>query len=99
MSLPSHTISPTPPTLESNQATQSLETSLSTGLPTKNERADGATKVPDQRLCEELITIYFDLLHDKQHARFHTPTLIAEQRLGKAPAFLILELWQLQLGL
>ena len=51
---------------------------------------NAATKLPDQRLCEELITIYFDLFHDKQHALFHVPTFIAEQRQGNVPVFLVL---------
>src|SRR5258706_672320 len=48
-----------------------------------------ADLMPDASVCNELVDIYFDLMHDKQHALFHRPTFIAEQRLGRAPMMLV----------
>jgi hypothetical protein len=52
--------------------------------------AEGAADLPDQHLRDELVDIHFDLHHDKRYALFDPPTFIAEQRMGKAPTFLVL---------
>lgn len=44
---------------------------------------------PDQELITELVGIYFDLIHDKQHILFHPPTFTAEYHAGQAPSYLI----------
>lgn len=46
-------------------------------------------ELPAQSVCDELVDLNFDLMHDKQHALFHRPTFIAQQRSGQAPAFLL----------
>lgn len=43
----------------------------------------------DGAVCNELVDIYFDLIHDKQHSLFHRPTFIADQREGRAPMVLV----------
>jgi hypothetical protein len=43
----------------------------------------------DEALCNELVDLYFDLIHDKQHILFHRPTFIADQRKGSAPMVLV----------
>ena len=46
--------------------------------------------MPEQSVCYELVDLYFDLLHDKQHALFHRPSFVANHRAGRAPDCLIL---------
>lgn len=64
----------------------------SCGIAGYQETAAYATSpdASEQSVCDELVDIYFDLIHDKQHALFHRPTFIAQQRSGQAPAFLVL---------
>lgn len=38
---------------------------------------------------DELVDLYFDLIHDKQHILFHRDSFIADQRAGRAPLFLV----------
>jgi Fungal specific transcription factor domain len=45
--------------------------------------------LPEEALCNELVDLYFDIMHDKQHALFHRPTFIADQRQGRAPMVLV----------
>lgn len=44
---------------------------------------------PDQELITELVEIYFDLIHDKQHILFHPSTFMAQYHAGQAPSYLI----------
>ncbi|KAJ9367401.1 transcriptional regulator family: Fungal Specific TF [Paecilomyces variotii] len=41
-------------------------------------------------VCDDLVDLYFDLIHDKQHILFHRDSFIADQRAGRAPSFLVL---------
>jgi hypothetical protein len=54
-----------------------------------NERSGGGLGVFNKALCNELINLYFDLIHDKQHILFHKPTFIADQMKGQAPMILV----------
>lgn len=54
-----------------------------------NERSGGGLNIVDEALCNELVDLYFDLIHDKQHILFHRPTFIADQRKGQAPMILV----------
>ena len=51
---------------------------------------DSRDILQDQLLCNELVDLYFDLMHDKQHALFHRPSFISRQRSGQAPVFIVL---------
>lgn len=53
------------------------------------ETSGGCFEVIDNALCHELVVIYFDLIHDKQHILFHRPTFIADQQQGRAPMVLV----------
>lgn len=44
---------------------------------------------PHPELYDEFVTLYFDLIHDKQHLLFHPPTFLAQHHAGKAPDFLV----------
>jgi hypothetical protein len=44
---------------------------------------------PDQELINQLVEIYFDLIHDKQHILFHPATFMAQYHAGLAPSYLI----------
>lgn len=46
-------------------------------------------EAPDHDLCLELIALYFDIIHDKQHVLFHPPTFVAQYHAGQAPEFLV----------
>ncbi|KAJ5318345.1 hypothetical protein N7476_004765 [Penicillium atrosanguineum] len=61
------------------------ETSAHVASPDAPEQSLGT-----QSLCDELVDLYFEMIHDKQHALFHRPTFIAQQRSGQATAFLVL---------
>ncbi|KAL2826021.1 hypothetical protein BJY01DRAFT_256123 [Aspergillus pseudoustus] len=50
-------------------------------LPTSDIPAD---------VCNELVDLYFDLIHDKQHIIFHRHSFVQEQRHGRAADFLVL---------
>ena len=43
----------------------------------------------DEALRNELVDLYFTYMHDTQHALFHRPTFIMEQRQGRAPLYLV----------
>ncbi|KAL6708196.1 hypothetical protein ACN47E_003380 [Coniothyrium glycines] len=43
----------------------------------------------DEELRNELVTLYFELMHDKQHLIFHPATFMAELKAGKSPKFLV----------
>ena len=53
------------------------------------ENSDGPCDIPDQALCDELVGLYFDLIHDKQHILFHRPSFTAAQRRGESPLVLV----------
>jgi hypothetical protein len=57
--------------------------------PTQAYDAHGKEIFPPQSICDELVNIYFDYMHDKQHALFHRPSFIANQREGCAPTVLV----------
>ncbi|KAF5639660.1 alpha-glucosidase (maltase) [Fusarium sp. NRRL 52700] len=40
--------------------------------------------LPSQEMCNSLVDIYFDLIHDKDHTLFHRPSFIRAQREGRA---------------
>ena len=44
---------------------------------------------PDHELCTELVALYFDLIHDKQHILFHPPTFLEQYHAGQAADFLV----------
>lgn len=44
---------------------------------------------PSHEVCTELVALYLDLIHDKQHILFHPPTFIAEYHAGQVPEFLV----------
>ncbi|KAJ8112129.1 hypothetical protein OPT61_g5437 [Boeremia exigua] len=44
---------------------------------------------PNHEVCTELVELYFDLIHDKQHILFHPQTFMAQYHAGKIPDFLI----------
>ncbi|SPO06043.1 uncharacterized protein DNG_08732 [Cephalotrichum gorgonifer] len=44
----------------------------------------------DRDLCNELIELYFDLIHDRQHIIFHRPSFTAEQHAGAVTDYLLL---------
>lgn len=44
---------------------------------------------PDQEVCSELINLYFDLIHDKQHILFHPPTFVTQYHAGQVPEYLV----------
>jgi Fungal specific transcription factor domain len=44
---------------------------------------------PEQSVCDELVDLYFDYLHDKQHSLFHRPSFVADQRKGHAPPMIV----------
>jgi Fungal Zn(2)-Cys(6) binuclear cluster domain len=50
---------------------------------------DSCSEAVDKALCNELVVIYFDMIHDKQHILFHRPTFIANHLNGQAPMVLI----------
>lgn len=54
-----------------------------------NDRNGSGLSVIDEALCNELVDLYFDLIHDKQHILFHRPTFVADQRKGQAPMVLV----------
>lgn len=47
-------------------------------------------QLPPVEVCNEIVDLYFQILHDKQHALFHPPTFIRAQREGTAPPILVL---------
>ena len=54
-----------------------------------SENSGGSSDLPDQALCDELVGLYFDMIHDKQHILFHRPTFIADQQRGQVPLVLV----------
>jgi hypothetical protein len=52
-------------------------------------RSGSCCETVDKALCNELVDIYFDMIHDKQHILFHRPTFIANHRNGQEPMVLI----------
>ncbi|KAJ4984299.1 sugar porter family MFS transporter [Stagonosporopsis vannaccii] len=44
---------------------------------------------PTHEVCTELVALYLDLIHDKQHILFHPPTFIAQYHAGQVPEFLV----------
>ncbi|CVK96121.1 uncharacterized protein FMAN_14004 [Fusarium mangiferae] len=48
------------------------------------------TTLEDQDLCEELVGIYFDIIHFKQHLIFHPQSFIQDQKKGLVPDYLLL---------
>ncbi|RDW77843.1 hypothetical protein BP5796_05695 [Coleophoma crateriformis] len=47
-------------------------------------------KLPPIEVCNEIVDLYFQILHDKQHSLFHYPTFIRAQREGTVPPIIIL---------
>lgn len=45
--------------------------------------------IHDDSLCDDLISRYFDLIHDKQHLIFHPATFLAQYRAGKIQKYLV----------
>ena len=45
--------------------------------------------LPPIAVCSELVDLYFEIMHDKQHTLFHRPTFVAEQSQGRAPLVLV----------
>ena len=45
--------------------------------------------LPPIAVCSELVDLYFEIMHDKQHTLFHRPTFITEQSQGRAPLVLV----------
>lgn len=44
---------------------------------------------PDHELITELVALYFDLIHDKQHILFHPPSFLVQYHAGQVTDFLI----------
>ncbi|KAH6620296.1 hypothetical protein C7974DRAFT_230404 [Boeremia exigua] len=44
---------------------------------------------PNYEVCTELVTLYFDIIHDKQHILFHPPTFLTRYHAGQVPDFLV----------
>lgn len=40
--------------------------------------------LPRPEVCNELVDLYFELIHDKDHSLFHRPSFITRQRSGLA---------------
>jgi hypothetical protein len=51
--------------------------------------ASPENSLPDQDICNELVELYFDYVHDKFHSLFHRPSLVEDIRRGQAPENLI----------
>ncbi|KAF5982732.1 putative alpha-glucosidase (maltase) [Fusarium bulbicola] len=51
--------------------------------------------LPSQEMCNSLVDIYFDLIHDKDHTRFHRPSFIKAQREGRAEMMHVLAIMAL----
>ncbi|KAH7346989.1 hypothetical protein BKA66DRAFT_576554 [Pyrenochaeta sp. MPI-SDFR-AT-0127] len=61
-------------------------------LPRSESFVEGSSPLGDftiQDVCEQLVDLYFEVVHEKQHIIFHQPTFVAEQRLGTAPEYLV----------
>ena len=43
----------------------------------------------NQILCNELVDLYFEIMHDKEHAIFHRPSFTRSQREGTAPLMIV----------
>ncbi|OAL55111.1 hypothetical protein IQ07DRAFT_528404 [Pyrenochaeta sp. DS3sAY3a] len=43
----------------------------------------------DRELCNHLVDLYFEIIHDKQHILFHRPTFLSQQRIGIAPEYIV----------
>lgn len=44
----------------------------------------------NKNLCNELVDMYFELIHEKQHIIFHRPSFIAEHRDESVQDYLLL---------
>ncbi|KAH8689435.1 hypothetical protein BGW36DRAFT_330143 [Talaromyces proteolyticus] len=54
-------------------------------IPSGSAIAERNTEIfPSQEICNQLVDLYFDLIHDKDHALFHRPSFITAQRQGLA---------------
>lgn len=45
---------------------------------------DDSEILPSPEVCNELVDLYFDIIHDKDHSLFHRPSFITNQRQGLA---------------
>ena len=54
--------------------------------------SDVTLAMPPQHICEELVTLYFQYIHDTFHSLFHKPSLLEDVRNGVVPRVILLSI-------
>lgn len=70
--------------LHLNLACSFVETPTTANNPGSALLGDEAGFFPPHVVCNELVDLYFDIIHDKDHILFHRPSFISAQRRGVA---------------